>query len=143
MHAIRAIINLGAKYMANGKKIIIADDDKTLVSMYRDRLEHEGYVVFDCANGEELLKQVGAIKPDLIMLDLIMPRLNGYDTLLSLKSDPVTKDIPLVILTTLINDFNRGKAIDAGATEYLIKSEVTPKEVIATIRDILAKSEAS
>ncbi len=126
--------------MPKGSKVLIADDDKMLAQMYQERLELAGYPTIICFDGEEVLVKVHTEKPDIILLDIIMPRLNGYDALAAIKSDPETKDIPVIMLSALMRDFNRGKAVDAGANDYLIKSEVTPKEIVATIEDVLKKA---
>lgn len=125
--------------MPKGSKIVMADDDKMLIDMYKERLELAGYVVTICRNGEEALAKVREVKPDIIMLDIMMPKVNGYETLASLKSDPQTKDIPVIMLSALMRDLNREKAVEAGADDYLIKSEAMPSDVITKIEQVLVK----
>jgi CheY-like chemotaxis protein len=125
--------------MPKGSKVLMADDDKMLIDMYQERLELAGYVVTICHNGEEALGKIREVKPDIILLDIMMPKLNGYETLASLKSDPATKDIPVIMLSALMRDFNREKAVEAGADDYLIKSEAMPADVITKIEQVLQK----
>lgn len=125
--------------MPKGSRVIMADDDKMLIDMYKERLELAGYIVILCRNGEEALAQVREIKPDIVLLDIMMPKINGYEALASIKSDPATKDIPVIMLSALMRDFNREKAVEAGADDYLIKSEAMPADVITKIEQVLAK----
>lgn len=126
--------------MKRGSKVLIVDDDKTLAEMYQERLEIAGFPTTICFNGEEALRKINSEKPDIILLDIMMPKINGYETLASIRSDPQTKDIPVVMLTSLMRDFNRGKAVAVGANDYLIKSETTPADVLTTISEVLEKS---
>lgn len=125
--------------MPKGSKVLMADDDKMLLDMYKERLELASYVVESCSNGEEALAHVRDFNPDIIMLDVMMPKMNGYETLASLKSDPTTKNIPVVMLSALMRDFNREKAVEGGAEDYLIKSEAMPSDVITKIEQVLQK----
>jgi twitching motility two-component system response regulator PilH len=125
--------------MPKGSKVLMADDDKMLLDMYKERLELASYVVDGCSNGEEALAHVRDFNPDIILLDIMMPKMNGYETLASLKSDPTTKNIPVVMLSALMRDFNREKAVEGGAEDYLIKSEAMPSDVITKIEQVLQK----
>lgn len=125
--------------MPKGTKILMVDDDKMLLDMYKERLELAGYKVEATTNGEECLAKIRQIKPDIVLLDIMMPKVNGYDTLASLKSDPATKDIPVIILSALVRDINKSRSIEAGADDYIIKSEVMPVDVIKKIENVLAK----
>lgn len=125
--------------MPKGSKVLMADDDKMLIDMYNERLQLAGYQVTICRNGEEAITKVKETKPDIILLDIMMPKLNGYETLASIKSDPTTKDIPIIMLSALMRDFNREKAVEAGADDYLIKSEAMPADVITKIEQVLQK----
>ncbi len=123
--------------MPKGSKVLMADDDKMLLDMYKERLELAGYTVESYGNGEEALAHVHDFMPDLIMLDVMMPKKNGYETLAALKTDPVTKNIPVIMLSALMRDFNREKAVEGGAEDYLIKSEAMPSDVITKIEQVL------
>ena len=125
--------------MPKGSKVLMADDDKMLIDMYKERLELAGYTVEIGRNGEEALAKIHDFQPDIVMLDVMMPKLNGYETLASIKSDPQTKDIPVIMLSALMRDFNREKAVESGADDYLIKSEAMPADVITKIEQVLQK----
>lgn len=125
--------------MPKGSHILLADDDENLVEMYGERLKLSGYKVTIARNGEDALREVEKDKPDIILLDVMMPKLDGYGTLSALKSDPKTKDIPVVMLSALIQDLNMKKASELGADEYLVKSEIMPGQVVAQIEKFLTK----
>ena len=125
--------------MPKGSHILLADDDENLVEMYGERLKLSGYKVTIARNGEEALQAVEKDKPDIILLDVMMPKLDGYGTLSALKSDPKTKDIPVVMLSALIQDLNMKKASEWGADEYLVKSETMPGQVVIQIEKFLTK----
>jgi len=125
--------------MPKGTKILMVDDDKMLIDLYKERLELAGYTVEISRDGEECLAKIHQVKPDLVLLDIMMPKVSGYETLASIKSDPATKDIPVIILSALMRDINKTKAIESGADDYIIKSEAMPVDVIQKIEAVLKK----
>lgn len=126
--------------MAEGKTILLVDDDLTLLEMYEDRLKAEGFEIIQATNGEEALKKVREVKPALIILDIMMPKVNGFDVLKNLRSDEAFKNIPVIILTALIQDVDRTQGKKLGATDYIVKSETMPGEVIAKIKKALGEA---
>lgn len=125
--------------MPKGTKILMVDDDKMLIDMYKERLELAGYAVEISRDGEEGLAKVHQTKPDVVLLDIMMPKVNGYEALASIKSDPATKDIPVIILSALMRDVNKAKAVESGADDYIIKSEAMPVDVIKKVEAVLKK----
>jgi len=125
--------------MAEGKIILLVDDDLTLLEMYDDRLKAEGFEIIQATNGEEALKKVREVKPALVILDVMMPKVNGFDVLKNLRADPEFKNIPVIILTALIQDVDRVQGKKLGATDYIVKSETMPGEVIAKIKKALGE----
>lgn len=119
------------------KTILFIDDEAALQKTLGEFLKQEGYDVLNALDGENGLELAKKQNPDLILLDLIMPKMNGFETLAALKSDPGTEPIPVIILTNLedINDIDR--AIEAGADSYLLKSHYSPDEVLEKINQIL------
>ncbi|MFA5747044.1 MAG: response regulator [Candidatus Paceibacterota bacterium] len=119
------------------KTVLFIDDEAALQRTLGEFLKQEGYNVLSALDGENGLELAKKQNPDLILLDLIMPKMNGFETLAALKSDPGTKSIPVIILTNLedINDIDR--AIEAGADSYLLKSHYSPDEVIEKINQVL------
>lgn len=122
-------------------KILLVDDDKVFDEMYKLRLEASGYEVVVVEDGEKALVSAMDENPDLILLDIMMPKINGLDVLDILKSTPETKNIPVIILTALLKDVNEVRGLMSGATGYLVKSEVTPAQVVEKIEQALQKSE--
>jgi len=121
-------------------KILIAEDDVAIAGMYKMKLEDGGFSVVHALDGEEALKKAKEDKPDLILLDIIMPKKEGTEVLVELKGDPATKDIPVIFLTNLggrIEDTNAAQEL--GAEDLIVKSMVTPKDVIEKVREVLAR----
>jgi CheY-like chemotaxis protein len=103
------------------KKILIADDKATSRELLRTVLENQGYLVTEAADGEQALQQARTVVPDLILLDLQMPRLGGYEVLKELRLDPRYVTIPIIALTASAMQGDREKALSAGFTGYLTK----------------------
>lgn len=118
------------------KHILLVDDDLTLSEMYAERLKAAGYAVTVAHDGEAGLEQAKK-KPDLILLDIMMPKINGLDVLKTLHADPELKDVPVILLTALIQELNQAKAITGGAVNYFVKSEVMPGDLIKYIERTL------
>jgi len=123
--------------MNEGKKILLVDDDLTLLEMYEDRLKAENYTIVRATNGEEALKLVREQKPSLVILDIMMPKVNGFDVLKNLRADKEFEKIPVILLTALIQDVDRAQGKKLGATDYIVKSETMPGEVIDKIKKAL------
>jgi len=122
-----------------GKTILLVDDDLTLLEMYEDRLKAEGYTIIQAKNGEEALNKAREVKPALVILDVMMPKVNGFDVLKNLRGDEEFKNVPIIMLTALIQDVDRAQGKKLGATDYIVKSETMPGEVIAKIKKALGE----
>ena len=118
-------------------KILIVDDDLTLRDMYAERLKKEDFDVSIAGNGKEGIHAAEKSKPDLILLDIMMPGMNGFDTLEEMRKIPELKSIPVIMLSALIQEDNVAKAKKAGAKDYIIKSESTPAEVVERVKSHL------
>ena len=118
------------------KKILFIEDEQTLQKTLGDILKKEGYEVVSALDGETGLRLVGTEKPDLILLDVILPKIEGFDVLKKLKEDPNTKNIPVIILTNLEEMEHVEKALQLGATTYLVKTD-------SSLEDVLEKVEKS
>lgn len=126
--------------MGNQNKILLVEDDPMVVRMYQRKLEMEGFKLTIAFNGEEGLEALKKEKPDLILLDIMMPKMNGIEMLKAVKADPVIKDIPVVILTNLGDkpeDVQKCK--DIGALDYWVKANVPLKVLTERVKEILAK----
>ncbi len=119
------------------KKILIVEDDKFLRELIAQKLIKEGYDIAEAVDGEKGIKSVKEEKPDLILLDLILPGIDGFEVLAEIKEDPVLSQIPVIILSNLgqKDDIERGLKI--GAVDYLIKAHFTPGEIIEKIKAVL------
>lgn len=118
-------------------KILIIEDDALLSRMYQTIFAANGYEVVLATDGKEGLVQARKAQPTLILLDIMMPKLNGLEVLERLKSDPELKTIPVVVLTNLAGNNDVQTALQLGAVRYIIKSENRPKQVEEAVREIL------
>jgi len=118
------------------KKIVIIEDDKILLKALNVELLGEGFDVVSAIDGESGLKLVKKETPDLVILDLILPKMNGFDVLAALKKDDATMNIPIVILTNLGEDENRRKGMKMGAMDYFVKSSVGIEDITTKINRI-------
>jgi CheY-like chemotaxis protein len=110
--------------------ILLAEDDRILRKAGEATLKKRGYAVIAAVDGEDALAKAREHKPDLILLDVIMPKLQGFEVLANLKSDAATRDIPVIMLSNLQDESDVRKATEAGALDYLVKSNV-PLDVLA------------
>lgn len=119
------------------KTIQLVEDDDTLAEVYRQRLELEGFNVIRSVNGEEALKDAVEKHPDLILLDVMMPNLNGFDVLDILRNSPQTRNIHIIMLTALSQPKDAERAKELGADDFLVKSQVVIGDVVARIKHFL------
>ncbi len=120
------------------KMILIVEDDDNLASVYQTRLQAEGFATKRVPNGEDALAAALAAKPDLILLDVMMPKVSGFDVLDILRNTPETQSVKIVMLTALSQDSDRQKAESLGVDDYLIKSQVVIADVVERIRERLS-----
>lgn len=120
-------------------KIIIVEDDTFLLSVLADGLKKSGFEPEVAVNGEEGLDKIKKTKFDLILLDMILPKLDGFKVLEELKTNPDLAGIPVVVLSNLYDKNNIDKAVSLGAKEYIVKAYNTPEEIVNKIRVFLAK----
>lgn len=126
--------------MADEKiKILLVEDDVDLQDMYESKFKMEGFGVVKAENGAIALDMIRTEKPDIVLLDIVMPEVDGFQVLQDIKNDPNTKDIPVILLTNLGQDSDIKKGIQLGAVDYLIKANFTPNEVVAKINKALGK----
>lgn len=118
-------------------KILLIEDDVFLLKMYRKKFQVAGYDVDTAQNGKDGLEKVPAYKPDLIVMDIMMPKLDGLAALDRLKADESTKHIPVLILTNLSSTEDAQTAVTKGAVGYLVKSNLTPDEIVDKIKTII------
>ncbi|MFA6547435.1 MAG: response regulator [Candidatus Magasanikbacteria bacterium] len=123
--------------MAEQIHVLLVEDDVFLSGIYQKKFEMEGYKVSLADNGEKALVEVKKKKPDIVMLDILLPKLDGFAVLSKIKSDPATKDIPVILLTNLGQKDDVEKGLQMGAADYLIKAHFKPSEVVDKIKKVL------
>jgi DNA-binding response OmpR family regulator len=116
------------------KKILLVEDDTALASVYRSRLEIEGFEISEVHNGEEALSATVSFKPDLILLDAMMPKISGFDVLDILRNTPETTNIRVIMLTALSQPKDKERAEQLGVDDYLVKSQVVIGDVVARVK---------
>lgn len=120
--------------MDSKKKILLVEDDTALASVYHARLELEGFDVKDVGDGENALSAAMQYKPDLILLDAMMPKISGFDVLDILRNTPETANIRIIMLTALSQPKDKERAVQLGVDDYLVKSQVVIGDVVERIR---------
>lgn len=118
--------------------ILIIEDDDFLRSLAVTKLEQEGFQVVMAANGQEGLDQVATTHPHLIILDLMLPVMSGFDVLKSLKSADATKDIKVIVFSNLGEESDIKTCLDLGANDYLVKANFTLDELVEKIKQLTA-----
>jgi len=124
-------------------KIMLVEDDKNLREIYSARLMAEGYQIVSAADGEEALALAVKEKPELIVADVMMPKISGFDMLDILRTTPETKNTKIIIMTALSQPEDRARGEALGADKYLVKSQVTLEDVVAAVHEILGDGGAS
>jgi len=119
------------------RTILIIEDDKFLRELVIRKLIKEGYETSEAVDGEEGIKKIKEGKPDLILLDLILPGIDGFEVLSKMKEDPALASIPVIILSNLGQKDDVEKGLKMGAVDYLIKAHFTPGEIIEKIKVVL------
>ncbi len=119
------------------KKILVIEDDKFLRELIVRKLSDDGFATAEAMDGEEGIKKVKEEKPNLILLDLILPSIDGFEVLSQIKKDENLKSIPVIILSNLGQKEEVEKGLKMGAVDYLIKAHFTPGEIIEKIKNIL------
>lgn len=119
------------------KKILIADDHPQVVELVRVTLEGGDYEIVNTSNGEETLKKTRIEKPDLVLLDVVMPKIDGFEVCRKLKEDPQTKGIPVIMLTAKGQEVDKEKGREVGARDYVTKP-FSPSTLLLKINELLA-----
>jgi len=125
--------------MSDNKKVLVIEDDEIISSMYKTKLEQDGYTVLMANNGGDGLEVAKNNKVDIIMLDIIMPQLDGFSVLDTLKANANTKKTPVIMLTNLSTEEDRRKGEEKGAAGYWVKAQLTPSQVSQKIKEFLKK----
>jgi len=120
--------------MDTKKKILLVEDDTALAAVYKSRLELEGFEIREVNNGEDALSAAIEFKPDLILLDAMMPKISGFDVLDILRNTPDTTNIRVIMLTALSQPKDKERAEALGVDDYLVKSQVVIGDVVERVK---------
>lgn len=121
------------------KKILLIEDEKVLLEMYQDKLIEAGFKVISTLEAEDGLELTRKEKPDLVILDILLPRENGIYFLTQLRKDPKISLIPVVVLSNYDDPETKKDAFRLGVKDYLIKTSYTPNEIVAKIKQLLSE----
>jgi len=129
---------MSSKKNDNSKiNILIVEDDVFLANIYKTKFTMEGFNIIAADNGEQGLKEALKKKPQLILLDILLPKTDGFTVLNKLKAEATVKDIPVILLTNLGQKDDVEKGLEMGAVDYLIKAHFKPSEVVEKVREVL------
>ena len=123
--------------MDNKKHILVVEDENTLAFALKKKLESAGYLVNVALDGKDALNKIEAEKPDLILLDLILPVMDGFAVLKELKKVPEYENLPIIVLTNLSSDEDIADVLNAGGTDYFIKTEHSLDDIILAVKNKL------
>lgn len=120
-------------------RILLIEDEEMLANMYEVKFNNEGYELIKAHDGAKGLEMAKSTKPDFVLLDIIMPKMDGFSVLSAMKEDSELKDIPVLLLTNLGQDEDIEKGKELGAVGYLVKANVTPIDVVNRVKTELSK----
>ncbi len=122
-------------------QVLLAEDEPFLSGMYQTKLQLEGFSVMVASNGEEALEKFQANPCEIVLLDIMMPKLNGFDVLKSIRSsvDPAKAKVPVIMLTNLGQKSDIEQGLLLGANDYIVKANLTPAQVVEKVKKLLAQ----
>jgi len=121
------------------KTILLVEDDPFLIDIYKSKLKEVGFEIETAEDGEKALRKTKEKKPDLMLLDIVLPKIDGWEILKKIRSDPGLKDLKVIVLSNLGQKEEVEKGMALGATKYLIKAHFTPSEVVEEVKKLLKK----
>ena len=120
--------------MAGNAKVLVVEDDPFLLKVYQSKLKDTSYQCEFAGDGEEGLAKIKSFQPQVVLLDLVMPKLDGFGVLAAVKSDPTLTQAAILVLTNLSQPEDRDKCLQLGAKEYMVKSDVSIQDILAKIQ---------
>jgi len=120
-------------------KILVVDDEPPIVRLMEFILARQGHQMLVAVNGEEALEKVRSQNPDLVLLDIMMPRIDGYEVARTLRADPATQDLPIIMLSAKAQEEDIQKGIDVGVNEYITKP-FSPEQLVHVVTDYLSRT---
>lgn len=115
-------------------KVMVAEDDKFLTKVYESKFKHEGFDIIIARDGEDVIQKLAADRPDILLLDLVMPKKNGFDVLAYIKTNPSLNGMPVLILSNLGQEADIKKGLELGAVDFIVKSETSISDVVEKIK---------
>ena len=116
------------------KLVLLADNDMLVTRAYKSGLEEAGYTVVAAEDGDTALAQIRALRPDAVLLELMLPGMDGFTVLKTAKAEPAVSDVPIIVLTSLSQQSDRDEAMKSGAADFLVKDEVSIRDVLLAIQ---------
>ncbi|MDD5040215.1 MAG: response regulator [Patescibacteria group bacterium] len=126
--------------MTTPRKVLLVEDDLSLLKIYSNKLRVSGYAVSPATTGDEALRKAQTEKPDIVLLDLILPGKDGFKVLEELKASDITKSVPVIILSNLGQEADIERGNDLGAVDYLVKSDVSLAELVEKVRSYVPQT---
>lgn len=123
--------------MGEPGRVLLAEDDRFLRKAAETALKRQGFTVLPAVDGEEALRMARAEAPDIVLLDLIMPKLQGFEVLRALKADPATTKIPVIILSNLGQESDVKQAMEAGAAGYFVKANLSLQDLVKRVGEVV------
>ena len=120
-------------------KILLIEDDEILSKVIYEELKEADFEVYQALDGKSGLELIRSKRPDLVLLDILMPKMNGFDVLSVMKKSPDTESIPVIVLTMLGSDDDIKKGLQLGANDYIVKSQHAVAEIVEKVRDFFSK----
>jgi len=121
-------------------KVLIVEDDKFLQKILVLKFSSDGFDVRAASDGEEAVALIRAERPDLVILDLIMPKLNGFEVLTNIRTDAATRKLPVIVLSNLGQDEDKKRAAEMGVADFLVKSDISIQEVVQKAKEAYART---
>jgi DNA-binding response OmpR family regulator len=126
--------------MGEPGRVLLAEDDRFLRKAAETALKRQGFTVLPAVDGEEALRMARAEAPDIVLLDLIMPKLQGFEVLRALKADPATTKIPVIILSNLGQESDVKQAMEAGAAGYFVKANLSLQDLVKRVGEVVGSA---
>lgn len=123
---------------APNKTIVLADNEPFIIHAYKSGLEEAGYIVAIAEDGDEAVRQILALHPDIVLLELILPKQDGFSVIKTVKADPTISGIPIIVLTSLSQEPDIAEACSCGAADVMLKTEVSLNDVLLRIDRLLS-----
>lgn len=120
--------------MADTAKVLVIEDDPFLLKVYQSKLKDTGFQCEFASDGEEGLAKIKSFQPKVILLDLVMPKLDGFGVLAAVKADPSLTQASILVLTNLSQPEDRDKCLQLGAKEYMVKSDISIQDILAKVQ---------